>query len=343
MNKIDGRKLSHKTLEEIRIRAVRQVEAGQSPEVVIAALGFTRPRIYEWLARFREGGIEALRAKPIPGRPPKLDGKALAWIHKTVTRKNPLQLKFEFALWSREMIRSLIRERFGVRLSDVSVGRLLRKLGLSPQRPLARAYQRDPQLVERWMKHEYPAIRASAKRLGARIFFADEAAVRSDYQSATTWAPIGKTPVVHTTGARFKRNLLSAISPRGELRFMASKERLSAPLFIQFLERLLYRQQAPIFLIVDGHPVHRSSAVKRFVAATEGRLRLIHLPRYAAERNPDELVWNHVKNHKTGKLAIDGPRQFESRIIGFLRALQKTPDLVRALLQHPSVRYAAAV
>jgi transposase len=341
MRRNDGRKLSHQTLEEIRIRAVQQVEAGQSPEAVIAALGFTRPRIYEWLARFREGGLEALRAKPVAGRPPKLDGRALAWLYRTVTMKNPLQLKFEFALWTRDMVRGLIRERFGVRLSEISVGRLLRKLGLSPQRPLARAYQRDPLLVERWMKLEYPKIRALAKRLGAQIFFADEASVRSDHHSGTTWAPVGKTPVVDTTGARFKLNLLSAISPRGELRFMATEQKLSAELFIEFLGRLLHNQRSPIFLIVDGHPVHRSGAVKRFVSATEGRLRLFQLPPYAPELNPDELVWNHVKTHKAGKLAIDGPNQFKSRIIGFLRMLQKTPALVRALFRHPSVRYAA--
>lgn len=342
MRKNDGRKLSHQALEEIRVRAVQRVQAGQSPEAVVAALGFTRPRIYEWLAAFREGGLEALRAKAIPGRPPKLDGKALAWLYKTVTMKNPLQLKFEFALWTRDMVRSLIRERFAVRLSEVSVGRLLRKLGLSPQRPLARAYQRDPQLVERWMKLEYPKIQAQAKRLGAQIFFGDEASVRSDHHSGTTWAPVGKTPVVDTTGARFKLNLLSAISPRGELRFMVTEQRLGAALFIEFLERLLHNQHSPVFLIVDGHPVHRSGAVKRFVSSTEGQLRLFQLPPYAPDLNPDEQVWNHVKTHKAGKLAIQGPDQFKSRIIGFLRALQKTPALVRALFQHPSVRYAAA-
>jgi hypothetical protein len=96
--------------------------------------------------------------------------------------------------------------------------------------------------------------------------------------------------VVHSTGARFKLDLLSAISPRGELRFMVTEERLSASLFIHFLERLLYNQQAPIFLIVDGHPVHRAGAVKRFVAATEGRLRLFHLLPYAPDLTPDELV-----------------------------------------------------
>jgi transposase len=340
MTKFDGRRLSHRTLEEIRIRAVQQVEAGRSPEAVIAALGFTRPRIYEWLAAYREGGLEALRAKPIAGRPRKLDGKALAWVYRTVTMKNPLQLKFEFALWTRDMIRALIRERFGVRLSEVSVGRMLKRLGLSPQRPLARAYQRDPEAVARWMSQEYPRIRAQAKRLGAQVFFADEASVRSDHHRGATWAAVGQTPVVETTGARFKLNMLSAISPRGELRFMVTEQRLSAGLFVEFLQRLLHRQTQAIFLIVDGHPVHRSAAVRRFVASTQGRLRLFSLPAYAPDLNPDEQVWNHVKTHKVGRLAVDGPRQFKSRLIGFLRSLQKTPNRVRAFFHHPSVRYA---
>ena len=123
---------------------------------------------------------------------------------------------------------------------------------------------------------------------------------------------------------------------------MVTEQRLGAALFIEFLQRLLHNQHSPVFLIVDGHPVHRSGAVKRFVSSTEGRLRLFQLPPYAPDLNPDEQVWNHVKSHKAGKLAIHGPGQFKSRIIGFLRALQKTPALVRALFQHPSVRYAAA-
>lgn len=141
---------------------------------------------------------------------------------------------------------------------------------------------------------------------------------------------------------RSKLNPLSAISPRGELRFMVSEQRVSADPFIEFLGRLLHNQRTPIFVIVDGHPVHRCGAVKRFVAATEGRLRLFQLPPYAPELNPNELVWNHLKTHKAGKLAIGGPSQLKRRTIGFLRALQKTPALVRALFQHPSVRYAAA-
>ncbi|MBK5053754.1 winged helix-turn-helix domain-containing protein [Burkholderia sp. R-70199] len=145
----------------------------------------------------------------------QLSSEAIRFVYQTVTTKNPMRMKFEFELWTRDMVRELIRERFNVRLSEVSVGRLLRKLGLSPQRPLARAYQRDPELVESWMRDEYPAIVRQAKRCGAQIFFVDESTVRSDYHSGTTWAPIGQTPVVETTGARFKVNLISAISPRG--------------------------------------------------------------------------------------------------------------------------------
>src|ERR1700722_12620084 len=110
----DARKLDHKTLEAIRIRAVEQVQAGQSPEVVIKALGFSRACIYHWLAWYREGGWEALRAKPLAGRPRRLTGKQIGWIYRTVTMKSPLQLKFPFALWTRAMISQLIAERFGV-------------------------------------------------------------------------------------------------------------------------------------------------------------------------------------------------------------------------------------
>lgn len=341
MVKRDGRKLSHATLEEMRIHAVQQVEAGESPEDVIRALGFSRPRIYEWLAKYREGGIEALRAKPIAGRPPKLDGKQLRWVYQTITGKNPLQLRFEFALWTRAMIRDLIREKFGVRLSEVSVGRLLKKLGLTPQRPLRRAYQQDPKRVERWLKQEFPRIRALAKREGAVIFFEDEAGIRSDFHAGTTWAPRGQTPIVPATGQRFGLNLVSAISPRGELRFMTLEGRMNGEKFLEFLERLLHHADRPIYLIVDGHPSHRARKVFDFVQSTNGWLRLFFLPPYSPELNPDELVWNHLKNHGIGKRMVRSRDELKRIAIGHLRSLQRMPERVRGFFREPNVRYAA--
>ena len=120
--------MAGKTRGAIRIRAVKQVEAGESPEVVIRALGFHRSCIYEWIAKYREGSVEALRTKQIPGRLSKITGAHLKKRYDIITLKNPLQLKFEFALWTRAMVCQLIRDRFGVRLSEVSVGRLLRNI-----------------------------------------------------------------------------------------------------------------------------------------------------------------------------------------------------------------------
>jgi transposase len=185
----DGRKLDHKTLEQLRIRTVRQIEQGAHPEEIAAALGMTRAAVYGWLAKYREGGLEALKARPVPGRPPKLSGAQLQRIYTLVVGNDPRQLQFVFALWTRAMIRELIRREFAVRLSEVSVGRLLRKLGLSPQRPLYRAYQQNPEAVARWKAETYPAIRAEAAQVGATIYFADEAGVRSDFHAGTTWPP----------------------------------------------------------------------------------------------------------------------------------------------------------
>jgi transposase len=341
MKRRDGRALSHKTLEEIRIRAVQRVEAGESPEVVVRALGFGRTVIYGWLAKYREGGLDALRARRIPGRPPKLSGRQLRWIYQAVTGRNPLQLRFEFALWTRAMVRELIRERFGVRLSEVSVGRLLRKLGLSPQRPLRRAYEQDPELVQAWLTEEFPKIRALAKRERAAIFFGDEAGVRSDFHAGTTWARRGETPVVPATGQRFGLNLVSAISPRGELRFMTVDGKMDADKFIEFLRRLLHNMRGRVFLIVDRHPAHRAKKVRDFVDATEGKLRLFFLPSYSPELNPDELVWNHLKNHGIGKRIVHSREHLHELAVAHLRRLSRMPERIRSFFQHPSLRYAA--
>src|ERR671923_2150186 len=270
----DGRKLDHHTLEQLRIRAVEQIQAGAHPEDIAAALGLARSTVFGWVARFREGGVDALRAKPIPGRPRKLTGVQLRKVYELVAGRDPRQLQFPFALWTRELVRELIRREFGVALSAVSVGRLLRTVGLSPQRPLWRASQQDPERVAAWKQAEYPAIRAEAAKVGATIYFADEAGLRSDYHAGTTWAPVGHTPVVAATGDRFGINLISAVTAKGKLRFAAYEGNLNGPVFIDFCRRLLHDTSGPVLLVLDGHPVHRSNAVKQFAKSTDGRLRL---------------------------------------------------------------------
>ena len=339
MMDIDGRRLDHKTLEEIRIRAVLRVEAGESPEVVIKALGFSRSCIYVWIAKYREGGLEALRAKPILGRKSKLNGKQLQKLFRIITTKDPLQFKFTFALWTRDIVRQLIKSEFNVRLSDVSVGRLLRKIGLTPQRPLFRAYQQDKEKVKKWKNEEYPEIKKQANKCGATIYFLDEASVRSDYHSGTTWGRKGKTPIVKTTGARYSMNMISAITESGKMRFMTVNGTLNSEKFISFLKRLIHNSSKPIFLILDNHSVHKSKKVKDFLKSQNGEIRLYFLPGYSPELNPDEWVWNHLKNHSIGRSKISGAENLRKKVIKFLKRLQRLPKLISNFFKAPDLDY----
>lgn len=337
----DARRLSHDKLTELRRRAVAAVQKGESPEQVARVPGVHRSSVHGWLARYRDGGWGKLDARKRGGRRPKLDAKAMAWIYKAVTPGDPRQYKFRFALWTGVMVGQVIRERFGIALSRASVCRLLHQPGLSAQRPLRRACRQDPAAVARWLQEEFPRIRSRAKARKAEIWFGDEAGVRSDAHAGTTWAPRGKTPIVSTTGARFGLNPISAVSRRGEFRFMGVEGRVKATVFITFLKRLIHGVRRPVFLIVDRHPAHKAASVRRFPETVADKLRLFFLPPCSPGLNPDEHVWNDLKNNGIGRKVITGPDQMKQEVVGHLRALQKSPGLVRSFFHAPSTAYAA--
>lgn len=342
MRENDGRKLDHVTLEALRLRAVDQVQAGKDPREVSRILGLHEHTVYGWVATAREQGRQALRAKPIPGRPPKLTEAQRARVAELVASKNPDQLQLDFTLWTRDLVQRLIWTEFGVRMSNSAVGRMLHKLGLSPQRPLWRAWQSDPDKVAAWKASEYPTIVKEAKKTGGTVYFADEAGLRSDHHAGTTWGKVGKTPIVPTTGARFGLNMISAVTAQGLLRFSTFTGSMTADTFIDFCKRLIADTDGPVFLIVDGHPTHRAKKVKAFVASTDGALRLFQLPGYSPWLNPDEWVWKNVKADRVGRTAITGPDQLKNLAIAGLRRLQGMPHIVRGFFRDPDLVYITA-
>jgi transposase len=342
MRKDDARKLDHKTLEEMRMRAVKRIQDGESPAIIARVLGVDRSTVYGWLARYRRGGWNGLKAKPLSGRPPKLDGKKLGWVYDTVTKKNPLQLKFAFALWTRAMVAKLIKDKFRIILSAVSVGRLLAQLGITCQKPLHRAQERDEALVQQWLKKDYPKIKQMAQKQGAEIYFSDAAQIRSDHHAGRTWGKKGETPIVETTGARHSMSLISAISSRGHMRFMIKQQGgVNASVFIEFLKRLIAGARRVIFLIVDRGPAHIARKTRVFVESLNGLLRLFYLPPYSPDRNPDELVWKHLKADTAGRMAVTSKDDFKIKVRSSMRQLQNNPEKISSFYQKPSLRYAA--
>lgn len=284
-------KKGRRATAEERIRAVQLMASGESPEVVAEFLGVSRSSVFEWQKKYREGGLAALSTKFASGRPTFLSDDQMLRLRSFIVGRDPRQFSFGVALWTRKIVRDLIVRQFDLQVSLPTVGRILAKLGLSAQRPMYRAYQQNPELVRRWKTEVYPRIRDHATEAGARIFFADEAGIRTDHHAGTTWAPVGQTPVVAATGERKSVTMISAVSARGEIHFDVFLGTVNAGIFIEFCEKLLHDTTTPIFLIVDNSPVHTANIVKKYVASTGGRLSLFFLPPYSPELNPDEWVW----------------------------------------------------
>ena len=326
-------------MEEIRVRVVTQVLSGVAVPEIVAALGVSKQSVYSWVRKYNAGGMEALSSTKARGAKAKLDRRQMAKLTKLVVGSDPRQLRFEFALWTREMIAELIKREFGVVMSLSAVGRLLRRLGLSPQRPLWRAYQADPQAVEHWRTVEFPLIRAEAAKVGGIIYFQDEASVRSDHHAGTTWGIVGRTPIVSSTGARYSVNMMSAVSPRGDFHFMVTEGRVNSVVFIEYCKRLLADNRRPVFLVVDGHSSHTSKMTKEWVRSTNGKLRLFYLPAYSPQLNPDEWAWQNVKSARIGRAGITSLEDLKNKVVGALEHLGNTPKLVRGCFGDPELHY----
>jgi len=245
----------------------------------------------------------------------------------------------DFGLWTRNVVAELIEKKFGVHLGVTAVGELLAKLGLTPQKPLQRAYQRDPQAIERWQRETYPAIARKAKKQGAEVFFWDESGFRADTVHGKTWGVRGQTPVVQRPGQRQSVSAASAVTAQGAFWFCVYEGALNGELFVELLKKLMHRRRKPVHLVLDSLPAHKRSIVSEYVVSTEGRLTLHFLPGYAPDLNPDELVWSHVKRTGTARRPLQKGEKLREKIEEQLTKLQQLPSLIRSFFNAPSVAY----
>jgi transposase len=339
--KRDGRSLDRQTQEAIRLMAIERIREGERPAEVIEAYGFNRTTIYKWIkASFRPGvGIKALRSTKATGRPRSLTSRQEQQVFRWINGRDPRQFGLDFGLWTRAVVAELIEKKFGVNLGLTAVGELLARLGLTPQKPLQRAYQRDPQAIERWQRETYPAIARQAKAEGAEVFFWDESGFRADTVHGKTWGVRGQTPVVERPGQRQSVSAASAVTAQGAFWFCVYEGALNGELFVELLKKMMHRRRKPVRLILDSLPAHKRAIVSEYVASTEGRLTLHFLPGYAPDLNPDELVWSHVKRTGTARRPLQRGETLREKIEEQLAKIQKLPSLIRSFFKAPSVAY----
>jgi len=322
-----------KDLEAMRVQAIRARKGGMTVEGIAKMLGVHRGSVSRWLTTYSRSGATGLRAKKASGRPRKMACADLAPQLVKIVKSSPLRYGFENALWNCERIRQAIAIETGIGLSKMTVWRSMRDIGFSCQKPERRAFEQDPVARRNWLDIEWPKIRSQAKKERAVIFFEDESTVRLTPNMGKTWARVGHTPIVRGTGARASIGVMSAVSVSGRLVFKVPKRNVNGDEFILFLKQIM--TNAPrkrVYVIADRGPAHVSKKVQSFVDREE-RLRLIFLPAYSPELNPDEYAWARLKRVELNAHREVTQAGLRQKTIGAMRRMQAKKEIIRGFVR----------
>lgn len=343
MEKPDARFLNPTTQNYLRQQAMRLREQGKRFVDIAAYLGVHRNTVSDWWQEYQQMGESALEQQPRGnklGEGRRLSQSEEATVQQQMRAHFPDELGIDSALWTRQAVQSLIEQVSGVKMPMRTVGEYLKRWGYTPQKPLKRAYEQDPKVVEAWLKLEYPAIEQQAKSENAEIAWGDESGLRSDAQVGRGYAPVGETPEIQLNTQRARVNYIASISNQGTVRFMLYTQKLMAQVFITFLERLITKRERKLMWIVDRHPVHRSQAVQQWLAQHHKDIEMLYLPPYSPQLNPAEYLNCDVKQGVHSKPPTRNQTQLKPRVLSHLRKLQKLPKRIMKYFQHPFIAYA---
>lgn len=341
--KKDFRRVLPAAQDEVREKAVKAFLAGMPPVEVAALFEVTTKSLRKWVRQYRKGGLRRLKSRR---RGRHTGGGYLkpweqAQVVKAMKRHTPDQIGLPFVLWSRQAVQALIESRTGKQPSLSTVSDYLHRWGFTAKKTLRRAYEQKPKEVQQWIGCEYPELQRQAKAEGAVIYWADQLGIRSDYSAGRSYSKRGERAVVRGTGQRFRCTMVSALTNTGQLLFMLLTVSFTTKIFIELVRRLIRHAEAKVYLIVDQHPVHRAKEVRLWVEGHSDRIRLIFLPGYSPELNPDEYLNQDVKANAAGRLRPRNREDLLRNVRRYMRHRQRQPEIVRRYFFAKSVRYAA--
>lgn len=341
----DARYLSIEVQEYLRQQAIHLRQQGKTFLEIAEFLGVHRNTVSHWWRLYKADGAVALSQQQrgrLPGEGRHLSAEQELDLQNLILEHFPHELEIDSALWTRRAVQQLIEDYSGLKMPLRTVGSYLQRWGFTPQKPLKRAYEQDPNAVQQWLDVEYPALVERAAAEGADIAWGDESGLRSDAQTGRGYSPEGLTPEIDLSQKKRHRiNFIASLSNQGLVRFMLYAGKLDSLIFISFLERLIEARERKLIWIVDRHPVHRAQVVQDWLAAHIQQIEFVFLPSYSPHLNPVEYLNGDVKQGVHSKAPSRNFEQLKLRVLSHLRKLQKLPARVKSYFQHPDIAYAA--
>ena len=340
----DGRKIPDDVMFYLRRMAVNAVrKLGYSPETIAETYNFNRSCIYRWLNQYDQGGFDALESKMPPGAEPLITVKIEEWLKNTILDSTPVKFGYDTNLWTCTIIANLLKQEFNIDVSDSTIRLHLKAMNLSCQKPEYQDVKMDDKDVDNFINNKFPLIQQVAQKIDADIAFEDEAGVGVMTRHGKTWGLRGKTPVVKVNMVRGGYNVLSAVTAQGGMDYLIQDENINGSKYIEFLEQLIEDRDRPLILLVDHATFHKSKEVRQYVRANREKLRVFFLPKRAPAYNPDEQVWNEVKNNYIRKQPIRNSKDLKIRLTEALDSLRDNTKRIISFFQSPRTKYAAGV
>jgi transposase len=299
-----------------------------------------------WYSKYKKDGKKAIAVKKT-GRPKDV-GKTLTnkqeqQIIRQLIDKNPQQLKFKFALWTREAVKYLIKQELDIDMPISTVGHYLKRWQFTSKKPIKRAYERKDAQTKRWLEDEYPKIKKQAKKEDAVIWWGDETACVSLPTNLKGYAPIGSKnkPILTHKAQKFKINMISAITNTGKTMFSLYDESINVDRFIDFLQKVIKSSDKKVFMIVDNLRVHHAKLVKKWVEEHKEDIALFYLPPYSPEFNPDEYLNQDYKRNANKNNIPFTKLQLRKNTENYMNEISNNQEKVANFFKHPCIAYAA--
>lgn len=262
---------------------------------VVELLGVSGQAVRKWFKSYLVNGIRGLNSGKSPGRPPKLSKSQRKELAKLI-ECGPEACGFPGSCWRTPMIQHLVKEKFGVFYNARYLSELLKNMGFSYQKATFVASKRDKDARNDWLNDTWPEIMKLAERKNAHILFGDEASFPQWGSLSYTWSPIGKQPVVQTSGSRRGYKVFGLIDYfTGKFYSQGYEGKLNSDSYIDFLKSILSNTRKHIILIQDGAPYHRGGKMNEFFEKHKKRLTVFKLPSYSPDFNPIEKLWKKIK------------------------------------------------